>query len=265
MVYFLQRYGYSLLFSAALAENLGLPVPSYPLILLGAALSVQLHLSLTRIFAVTALASFVGDGAWYVLGRYRGRPILRTLCSISLNPDSCVSRTENFFVRHGLKSLLIAKFIPGLNTVAPPLAGMLKVSPLRYAAFDLGGIALWISSALLLGKGFRSQVVWVMDWLRAFGSASLLIISVVLAGWILMKWLDRRRFYRLLEKSRISSPELKERLDRGEDIVIVDLRSDLDLRLGGSKIPKAIHILPREFEARYTEIPRGRPVVMYCS
>jgi membrane protein DedA with SNARE-associated domain len=265
MVYFLRQYGYWVIFVAALAENLGLPLPSYPVILVGAALAAQFGFTLTGIIVVAAVAAFVGDGAWYILGRHRGRPILRTLCSISLNPDSCVSRTENLFVRHGLKSLLVAKFIPGLNTVAPPLAGMLKVPPFRFVVFDLGGIGLWLASAALLGVGFRLQVAWVMEWLSAFGSVAVWIVLALLAGWLLIKWVERRRFYRLLEKSRIAGPELKERLDRGEDIVIVDLRSDFGLRLEGSKIPNAIHIPPREFEARYREIPPGRPVVMYCT
>jgi membrane protein DedA with SNARE-associated domain len=265
MVYFLRQYGYWLILVAALAENLGLPVPSYLVIIVGAALAAQLGLRLGGIVVAGAVAALVGDGAWYIIGRHRGRPILRTLCSISLNPDSCVSRTENLFVRHGLKSLLVAKFFPGLNTVSPPLAGMLKVPPLRFALFDLGGIGLWLASAVLLGVGFRSQVAWLMEWLSAFGSVSVLIALLLLAGWLLIKWLERRRFYRLLEKSRIAGPELKERLDRGEDIVIVDLRSDFGLRVEGSKIPNAIHIPPGEFEARYREIPLGRPVVMYCT
>lgn len=265
MIYFLSRYGYWLVFLVTLAENLGLPIPSYPLMLISAALAAQLHFHLAALALVSTLAALAGDGAWYALGRHRGRPILRTLCSISLNPDSCVSRTENLFVRHGLKSLLVAKFVPGLNTIAPPLAGMLRISPLRFALFDLAGTGLWLASALLLGVGFRTEVEWLIEWLRAFGSVSLVIALVVFAGWLLIKWVERRRFYRLLERSRIAGPELKERLDRGEDIAIVDLRSDLGLQLEGAKIPGAIHIPPKAFGARYAEIPKGRPVVMYCT
>lgn len=265
MVHFLSQYGYSLIFLVVLAENLGLPVPSYPVLLAGTALAAELHFSLSGLFFVSGVAALAGDGAWYALGRVRGRPILRTLCSISLSPDSCVSRTENLFTRHGLKSLLVAKFLPGLNTVAPPLAGMLKVPPLRFALFDLGGIVVWVSSALILGVGFRSQVEWLLEWLTAFGKVGLVILAVVLAGWLLLKWVERQRFYRLLERSRIAAPELKERLERGEDIVIVDLRSDLSLEADGLKIKGAMHIPPKLFETRYKEIPLGRPVVMYCT
>ncbi len=265
MVHILRQYGYWLVFLTTLAENLGLPVPSFPVILVAVALAAELDFSVSGIVAVSALAALLGDGAWYFLGRLRGRPILRTLCSISLSPDSCVSRMEDLFGRHGLKSLLVAKFLPGLNTIAPPLAGMLKVPPLRFALFDLGGIGLWVTSAILLGVGFRSQVEWLLEWLTAFGKVSLLIIFVVLAGWFLLKWVERRRFYRLIERSRVAGPELKERLERGEDIVIVDLRSDLALQAEGSKIPGAIHIPPSQFAGRYSEIPSGKPVVMYCT
>lgn len=265
MVYFLRQYGYGLIFFLVLGENLGLPVPSFPVVLIGAALAAQLRLSVWGLVVVSVLAAVLGDGAWYVLGRLRGRAVLRSLCSLSLSPDSCVSRTENLFERHGLKSLLVAKFLPGLNTVAPPLAGMLRISPIRFGLFDLGGIGIWVSSAILLGTEFRSGVEWLIEWLAVFGRFSVLIVLVLLAGWLLLKWLERRRFYQLLERSRISGPELKERLDRAEEIVIVDLRSDLSMQADRLKIRGAIHIPPKEFAQRFKEIPRGRPVVMYCT
>ncbi len=265
MVHILSQYGLSIIFLAVFGENLGLPVPSYPLILVAAALAVPLHLRLPLIFIICILGALGGDAIWYHLGRSRGRPILRKLCSLSLSPDSCVHRTERFFQRYGIKSLLIAKFVPGLNTVAPPLAGMLKVTPLRFIAADLAGITLWAGSSIVLGVAFRSQVEWAMEWLAAFGRTGVLILAVALAGWLLLKWLERWRFYRLLERSRISAPELKERLDRGDPMVIVDLRSDISFRVEGVKVAGAIWIPPDDFEDRYTEIPRGRPVVMYCT
>ena len=265
MVQVLRHYGYSFLFLAVLAENLGLPVPSYPFILVGTALAAELHLRLTGVVAVCALAALLGDEIWFLLGRKQGRPILRKLCSLSLRPDSCVSQTENLFGRHGLKSLLVAKFLPGLNTVAPPLAGMLGVSNLRFALFDLGGIALWAGSAVALGWGFRSQVEWLMAWVAAFGRTSVLILGALLAGWLLFKWVERRRFYRQLARARISPQDLKQRLDRREDLVIVDLRSDLSYQTEVVKIPGALRIAPHEFEERFQEIPPGRPIVMYCT
>lgn len=265
MIHILRQYGYSFVFLAVFAENLGLPIPSYPVILVGTALAADLHFRLGGIVAVSIVAALAADQIWYVLGRLRGHPILRKLCSLSLCPDSCVSRMENLFARHGLKSLLIAKFVPGLNTVAPPLAGMLKTSPLRFTLFDLGGTIIWAGSAVLLGLGFRSQVEWIIAWLTAFGSTSVFVLLTLLGGWILLKWVERQRFYRLLAKARISAPELKERLDRGDDIVVVDLRSDLSYEVAGVKIPGALRIPPEEFPRRYNEILPNRPVVMYCT
>lgn len=265
MIQILRAQGYPLLFAAVLAENLGLPVPSYALLLVSAALWSDLHMSLTGIVLVTAAGALLGDGIWYFLGRHRGRPILRTLCSLSLNPDSCVSRTENLFSRHGLKSLLIAKFLPGLNTVAPPLAGMLRLSLRRFLLFDMGGIGLWAGSAMILGRVFHSEIEWLLEWLAAFGRTGILMVLVAFAGWVLLKWLERRRFYRFLERSRITVTELRDLMDRGESVVVVDLRSDLTAQADARKIPGALHIPPREFAARSGEIPPDRAIVMYCT
>jgi hypothetical protein len=131
--------------------------------------------------------------------------------------------------------------------------------------FDLGGISLWVTSAVLLGLGFRSEVEWLIEWLAAFGKTSALILSVLLAGWFLLKWVDRRRFLRRLERSRISPQDLKERLANGDNLVIVDLRSDLAYHRQGLRIPGAIHMSPGEFKLRNGEIPKGRPIVMYCT
>jgi membrane protein DedA with SNARE-associated domain len=262
---FLRAYGYPLVFLAVLGENLGLPIPSFAVVLAAASLAVEMRFTLTGLAVVGMGAALLGDAVWYVLGRFRGRPILRILCSISLNPDSYVSRTENLFERHGLKSLLVAKFVPGLNTVAPPLAGMLAISPLRFLLFDFAGAGLWAAAAIGLGWVFRFQVMRMMAWMDTFGKLGVGFLLVLLAGWAVYKWVERRRFYRLLERSRISAPELKERMERGENIVVVDLRSDLTYRVDGLKVKGAIHIPPGQFDRRYKEIPAGRTVVMYCT
>jgi membrane protein DedA with SNARE-associated domain len=262
---FLRAYGYPLIFLAVLGENLGLPLPSFAVVLAAASVAAEMRFSLAALAIISAVAALVGDVVWYLLGRFRGRPILRVLCSISLNPDSCVSRTETLFERHGLKSLLVAKFVPGLNTVAPPLAGMLAISPLRFLLFDLAGICVWTGAALGVGWVFRHQVLALMEWLDTFGKLGLALLALLVACWAVYKWVERRRFYRLLERSRISAPELKELLERGENIVVVDLRSELSYRVDGLKVKGAIHIPPHQFNERYKEIPPGRTVVMYCT
>jgi hypothetical protein len=176
-----------------------------------------------------------------------------------------VGRTEDFFARNGLKTLIFAKFVPGLSTVASPLSGMLKTAYSRFLWFDFAGVTLWVMSAVLLGLGFRTEVERLVGWLAAFGKTSALIVSLLLAVWFLWKWFERRRFLRLLERSRISPQDLRERLGQGESVVVVDLRSDLAYQQEGFRIPGAIHIPPGDFHLRNEEIPKGRPVVMYCT
>jgi membrane protein DedA with SNARE-associated domain len=265
MVQVLHHYGYSFLFLVVFVECVGLPLPGFTVILIAAALAAELHFRLPAIFALAVVAALAGDSIWYALGRLRGRPILRKLCSLSLSPDSCVSRTESLFQRHGLKSLLVAKFMPGLNTVAAPLAGMLKVPRARFIGADVAGIALWAGSAMALGLGFRTQVERVIAWWAAFGRAGALVLGMLLAGLLLLKWEQRRRFYRRLERARISAADLKQRLDQGERLSVVDLRHDLSFRVDGVKIAGAIWIRPEDFHQRYQEIPREYPVVMYCT
>lgn len=265
MYQILQTYSYPMVFAAVLAENLGLPVPSFFVMLFAAAMGAAGHFTIAGLLAVSLTAALIGDFVWYGLGRVRGRPILRTLCSLSLNPDSCVSRTESLFERHGLKSLLVSKFLPGLNTIGAPLAGMLKLPPVRFGLFDLGGAGLWVGAALALGVAFRSQLDWLSAWLQAFGQTGGLILVLAFVGWIALKWVERRRFYQLLERSRITAAELKELMDKGEALAIVDLRSSLSLSAEGVKIPGAIHIPPHEFSRRHHEIPTSRPVVMVCT
>jgi len=265
MVETLRHYGYPIFFLMVLAESLGLPVPSFPVILVGGALAAELHFRLAAIVALSVLPALAGDSLWYYLGRRRGRSILRKLCSLSLNADSCVGRTEDFFARNGLKTLLFAKFVPGLSTVASPLAGMLKISYVRFLGFDLAGVTLWASSAALLGVGFRAEVEWLVDWLGAFGKTSVVVLSVLLGAWLLRKWFERLRFLSLIERSRISPQDLRQRLGQGESLVVVDLRSDLAYQQEGFRIPGAIHIPPSEFDLQKEGIPKDRPVVMYCT
>jgi rhodanese-related sulfurtransferase len=142
---------------------------------------------------------------------------------------------------------------------------MLRISPLRFAAADLCGIALWAGSAIGIGWTFRTEVEWALAWVAAFGRTGVVILAVALAGYLLLKWVERRQFYRVLERLRISAPELKERLENGDSIAIVDLRGDISYHKGGVKVAGAVWFPPDDFEERYTEIPQGRPVVMYCN
>ena len=151
---FLLHHGYALLLGWVFAEQLGMPVPSMPLLLAAGALAGTGHLSFFASLFYAMLAAVTADSIWYQLGRRKGIKVLQLLCKISLEPDSCVRRTEGLFSKQGARSLLLAKFIPGLGTVAPPLAGIFHMRPERFFFFDAMGSLLWAGTFLGLGYIF---------------------------------------------------------------------------------------------------------------
>src|SRR5690349_6369952 len=156
-VEFVVRHGYLLLFGWLVAEQAGLPVPSVPLLLACGALVRAGRLNPALVLVYGLAGCLLADSIWFELGKRRGAKVLRLLCRITLEPDSCVRRTENVLLRYGLRSLLGAKFIPGLNAVAAPLAGSAGASFGRFVRFDIAGSLLWIASYAAAGYLFAGQ------------------------------------------------------------------------------------------------------------
>jgi len=259
---FLIRHGYAVLFGWVLLEQMGLPIPAAPLLIAAGALARAGKMNLTFALALALIAVILADLFWYSLGRYRGGRILKLLCRISLEPDSCVRRTENLFVRHGVHSLLVAKFVPGLNTAAPSLAGIFRMPVRRFMIFDFLGALLWVVSVTSLGLIFSDQLKQIAlrwsGWLVA-------VLAGSLAAYVLGKFIQRRRFIRRLRIARITPKELMDKLRAGETISIVDLRQPMDIEAFPQMIPGALRIAMEEIEERHAEIPRDRDVVLYCS
>jgi membrane protein DedA with SNARE-associated domain len=259
---FLIRHGYAVLFGWVLLEQLGLPIPAAPLLIAAGALARAGKMNLTFAVALAFVAVILADLFWYSLGRHRGGRILKLLCRISLEPDSCVRRTENLFVRHGVRSLLVAKFIPGLNTAAPSLAGVFHMPVRRFLIFDCVGGILWVvtvtSLGLILGDQLERIALRWGGWLVA-------VLAGGLAAYVLWKFIQRRRFLRQLRIARITPKELMDKLTAKESISIVDLRQPMDIEAFPQMIPGALRIAMEEIEARHGEIPRDRDVVLYCS
>src|ERR1700680_4207256 len=140
---FVVRHGYMLVFAWVFVEQAGLPVPSAPLLLAAGALAGTHRMNLATAIAFAVLGAVASDSMWYELGRLKGVRVLQLLCRISLEPDSCVRRTQVRFGKSGPRVLLIAKFIPGLNAMAPPLAGIIRMGWRRFVLFDAIGALLW--------------------------------------------------------------------------------------------------------------------------
>ncbi len=262
----LVQYGYLLLFGFVLAEQVGLPVPAVPALLGVGALAGAGHTSLTLALVVVVVASLPADLVWYELGRRRGNRVLALLCRISLEPDSCVRRTENLFLQRGRKALLIAKFLPGFSTVAPPLAGMVGIARWQFIGLDTGAAILWAGTWMGLGYIFSNALELVAVWAAHLGGWILLVIAAALTGYIALKYIQRRQVLRGLRIARITPEELKGRLDSGDDtFAIVDTRSALDVTAAPYTIQGAMWIAAEEIEQRQQELPRDREIVLYCS
>jgi membrane protein DedA with SNARE-associated domain len=261
----LTRYGYWVVFGSVLAEQIGLPVPAIPVLLAGGALISTGYLNGALVLLLAGVASLVADTLWYSIGRFRGARVLGALCRLSLEPDPCVSRTQRIFTRHGARSLLVAEFIPGFSTIAPPLSGVVRMPLSQFLIFTgLGGV-IWAGAFVAVGWLFSRQLEAIADYAARFGSGTIALLIAVFAGYLAWKYVERRRFLRKLRIARITPEELKLRLDAGEEIVVVDVRDRIDFDVDPVTIPGALHLTTDELEVRHREIPRDREIVLYCS
>jgi membrane protein DedA with SNARE-associated domain len=260
---FVIRHGYAVLFFWILAEQGALPIPSIPLLLVCGALARAGHLSAAPILFFGVLACLIADVAWFQLGRIRGTRLLGFLCRMALEPDSCVRQTENGFVRYGVRFLLVAKFVPGMNALAAPLAGSSGVGWGHFLLFDTLGAATFISSWGIVGYLFSDQLEKIGDVVGRAGFRLFLTILIIAAGWVAWKFFQRRRFIKKLSIARMPVEELQRMLAAGEEVVVIDLRGRLSAE--DTAIPGAVRIPFSEIEARHKEIPRDRDVVLFCT
>jgi membrane protein DedA with SNARE-associated domain/rhodanese-related sulfurtransferase len=262
---FIIRHGLPLIFVAVLVEQMGLPLPAMPWLLAAGALSAIGKFNLALGLLVAVVACLLADVTWFYLGRYRGNQILSLLCRISLEPDSCVRRTQNVFTKYGLRGLLVAKFVPGMSTVAPPLAGMSKVSVGRFLLFDGVGSLLYGGCILGLGFCFNRQIDQIIAAIGRIGGSALSLLIGLVVVFIAYKYWQRRRLLHELRMARITVAELRELLDTGKAPVIFDLRSSVAVEEDPAMIQGAVHLSVEEIENRLDELPRDRDIVVYCS
>jgi membrane protein DedA with SNARE-associated domain len=261
----LLRHGYLLLAGWVFVEQAGLPLPSFPLLLTAGALAGVGRMNFAAALFCCVLSTVLADTLWYQIGRRKGIKVVQWLCRISLEPDSCVRRTEGLFERQGARSLLFAKFLPGLNAVATPLAGIFRMRLRRFLLFDTLGSLLWLGTYMGLGYLFSGQIERIARHATALGSWLVVLLVSGLAAYILYKFAARRKFLRNLRIDRITVDELKRKLDDGENLSIVDLRHSLDFEADPETIPGALHLDSKELSEKSELLPRDREVILYCT
>ena len=210
-------------------------------------------------------AALLSDCCWFFVGRRYGQSVLRLLCKLSLEPTTCVRRTQDSFGRMRGNMLLWAKFVPGLALLAPPVAGQNGMAVTQFLFFDGIGAALWVGSCFLVGRLFGAALESdprLLAWAARFsGVLFMAALIAVLAARILR----RRAVLRELAAARLEPDELKRLLDSGEQVYIVDLRHPLELLPEPYTLPGALHFAPDTLTARHNEIPRDRDVVLFCT
>ncbi len=262
---FVSQYGYWVIAVTVLADQVGLPIPSTPLLVVAGGVIAEGEMQLAATLGVVVLAALPGDWFWYELGRARGPGVLRMLCRISLEPDSCVQRTRNAFTRAGPFSLIVAKFVPGLDTAAPPLAGSAHMVRSAFLLFSVLGTLVWAGFSIGVGAFFGEQLQRIAEALAPYGMAAVAGLGLALAAYLGLKLLQRQRVLHSLRVARIGPDELFQRQQEGEAITVVDLREAFELEFDPEMVPGATLIPYEEIETRHEEIPRDREVVVYCT
>lgn len=259
---FLSRYGGAAMFLVSFLENVGLPFPAFPLFVLAGALSAAGQASLPVLVAGATLGAVVADGIWYDLGRRRGKRVLYTLCRISLNPDVCVESAVDQFHRRMTATILLSKFLPGINSVMPPLAGMVPVRLPLFLLLDFLGALLWASAGMALGRVFGMEIAGSARTLHA---GMVWVLAAGLAASIL--WAIGYRFYLVKRYAapRIGVEELHEKMSGETPPIVLDLRRDEYYERDDRMIAGSFRLRPATFHRFVHHLPRDRDLVFYCT
>lgn len=257
--------GIGVVATAVFLDQIGVPIPAGPALVVAGAFAIH-HLSWgAELLLWATAASVLSDSIWYLAGRRYGNRVMRLLCRLSLTPDSCVNDAHARFARSGAKALIIAKFIPGLGVIAPPLAGAMRMNALRFVSLTgLGGL-LWVIALLGLGALFQQQILTWLPRIVALGAEAVVVAGALLLGFVGFKWWERRRFFAMLATARISVDELYSLMDSGTAPQVVDVRSHHALALDPRRIPGAVHAPPDELAAHVGHLLRDQDIVLYCS
>ena len=264
-----ERYGVLLVFANVLVLSLGFPVPAMPtLVLVGAGVALAaepMWLPLLGVLAVSVLASLIGDSVWYLAGRRYGNRTMQSLCRLSLSRDSCMKQTERFYGRYGVRVLSVAKFVPGLSMVSVPLAGAMQARTSSFLSYDGLGAALWASVGLALGAIFASQVESVLEILSQLGTGAGVLVGLVLAAYITLRWRRRRALLKALESARIEPDDLHALMRSESAPIVFDIRAPGFRQIDPFVIPGAVFADERKLDDIVSVYPRERKIVIYCA
>ena len=259
----LQAHGSLIVGVNVLLQQLGLPIPSVPTMMVAGALAARGHINGIATFAIAVVASLVADVLWFSAGRRFGYPVLRFLCRVSLSPDTCVRETEGIFERWGFFSVVVSKFVPGFSTVGPPIAGALKMPFGAFAVASLASAALWVGAYMGVGFVFSRQIDVVLGWMADHAALASIVVVGALLTYIGFKAFERYRLGRYVDAARITIDELRELLAQEPRPFVVDVGSRL-AHQSRPHIPGA-RMLDLDAIARAEDFPTDQDIILYCA
>ena len=245
-------------------DQMGVPIPAVPWLLAAGALAAIGKFHWFLALQLSILACLIADFFWFYLGRHQGTKVLSLLCRMSLEPDSCVRKTVNVFTRYGRRGIILAKFVPGMSTITPPLAGMSGVTAGQFLLFDGLGAIIYSGSFILLGYIFSNQIAQIAAALAHIGGGLLTVILMIVLAYIAFKFWDRQRLLHELRMAKITPGELGQMLGAGETPVILDVRSLLELEQEPTMVRGAVHLAMQDLDKRHHEFSQDREIIIYC-
>jgi membrane protein DedA with SNARE-associated domain len=261
----LAQHGLALVFVNVLLTQGGVPIPAVPILVVAGAFVSQGQIALAPLILVSVIASLIGDTLWYFAGRRYGYRILRTLCRVAIEPDSCVKQTETIFERWGAPSLMLAKYVPGFATAAPPLAGTMRLGLPAFLAYSAVAALLWAGLPIALGAVFHAEVESALEWLESMGTGAAAVIAAVVLFYIGIKAVQRYLLIRFLRMVRISVEEVRQLLDREPKPVVLDVRSATARNLDPRRLPGAVAVDIAAPQTGLVAVPPDRDVIVYCN
>jgi membrane protein DedA with SNARE-associated domain/rhodanese-related sulfurtransferase len=266
----LEHHTYSILFGWVLIEQGGVPVPTVPVMLAAGTMSAAHRLHVAYAIPIIMVACLISDSLWYFLGKRYGTRIMDVLCRFSLETDTCITKTQGHLGKRGAYTLLFAKFVPGLSTMAPPIAGQSGISYPVFVAYDMAGSLLWASAWLFAGRFFGDLAKRSSNFFTMLGHFAVVLVAGMVVAALLYRVWKKQQFLKELRGLRIEPAQLLAMIADAEREglqipFIVDLRHPLDVLSDPFMLPSALRIGPEELKLRKEIIPLDRDIVLYCT
>ena len=261
------RHGPLLLGLLCFVEAVGVPLPAAIALMGAGALSHQGRLPVMQSLAAGLGGLLLGDAVLYLVGRFSGWYLLGLLCRLSASPETCIYRAAEAFYRKGRTALIFTKFVPGVNTMAAPLAGSLRMRPEEFFAFDLLGAMLYSGTYFGVGYLFSDLLGAIV---AGMSHASEVVKSALIVAFgfyfAYRLWMIRKLRQDFFDIPRVSASDAARHLEQcPDDIAVYDVRSHGYYETSAMRIHGSLRLEPNRLIEALHELPEGKKLYLYCT